>query len=119
VALEQRLRELRDELAEVRVQAVDVLRPHALGQVALRPRKVEVDAPVERVLGRGHGLERVLRGSLDSWPQSLVDRRYILVAEAELERALELCQGRANRRKVEPPLLGLLRDEARVLMRVP
>ena len=39
VAREQRLDELRDELAEVRVEPVDVLRPLALGQVALRPRE--------------------------------------------------------------------------------
>src|SRR5205085_10759463 len=35
IAPEQRLYELRDELAEVRVEPVDVLRPLALGQLAL------------------------------------------------------------------------------------
>jgi hypothetical protein len=61
VTLEQRLDELRDELAQVRMEPVDVLRSLPLGELPLRPRKVEVDAPVERVLRRGHGPERVLR----------------------------------------------------------
>jgi hypothetical protein len=52
---EQRLYQLGDELPEVRMQPVDVLGALPLGEVALRPRQVEVDAPVERVLGRGHG----------------------------------------------------------------
>ena len=51
---EQRLDELRDELAEVRVEPVDVLRPLALGKLALRPGELEVDLGVERVLRRGH-----------------------------------------------------------------
>jgi hypothetical protein len=55
VPVEQHLDELRDELAEVRVQRVDVLRPLALRQVGLRPRQCEVDVGVERVLGRSHG----------------------------------------------------------------
>ena len=54
VASEQRLDELRDELAQVRMKPVDVLRPLALGQVALGPRELEVDVAVERILGRGH-----------------------------------------------------------------
>ena len=54
VALEQRLDELRDELPEVRVERVDVLRALPLRQVALRPREREVDLRVERVLGRSH-----------------------------------------------------------------
>ena len=55
VAAEELLDELRDVLAEIRMQAVDVLRPHALGQVALRPGEVEVEACVELLLRRGHG----------------------------------------------------------------
>ena len=51
---EQRLDELRDELAEVRVEPVDVLRPLALGKLTLRPGELEVDLGVERVLRRGH-----------------------------------------------------------------
>ena len=58
IPLEQRLDELRDELAEVRMEPVDVLRPLALGQLALRPRELEVDAAVERVLSRGHSPAR-------------------------------------------------------------
>ena len=55
VAVEQHLDELRDELAVVRVKAVDVLRPLALGQRRLRPREVEVQRRVELVLRDGHG----------------------------------------------------------------
>src|SRR5439155_4960849 len=55
VPLEQRLDELRDELPQVGMEAVDVLRPLALGQVALGPGKLQVDAGVEGVLRRGHG----------------------------------------------------------------
>ena len=55
VALEERLDELRHELAEVRVKAVDVLRPLALGEVGLRPRERQVDPAVQRLLRRGHG----------------------------------------------------------------
>ncbi len=51
-AAEQHLDELRDELAEVRVEPVHVLRPHALGQVALGPREGEVDLAVEGLLRR-------------------------------------------------------------------
>ena len=54
VPVEQRLDELRDELAEVRVQAVDVLRPLALRQRRLRPGQLEIVRLVERFLGRGH-----------------------------------------------------------------
>ena len=61
VPLEQRLDELRDELPEVRVQPVDVLRPLALGQVALRPGEVEVELAVERVLRRSHRPDAVRR----------------------------------------------------------
>src|SRR5439155_15289554 len=56
VAAEERLHELRDELPEVRVQPVNVLRPFPLGEVALGPGKVEVEIAVERVLCRSHGL---------------------------------------------------------------
>ena len=54
VPVEQRLDELRDELAEVRVQAVDVLRPLALGQRRLRPGQLEIVRLVERFLGGRH-----------------------------------------------------------------
>src|SRR5207244_7878384 len=54
VPREQRLDELRDELPEIRMEPVDVLRPLALGEVALRPGELEVDVAVERLLGRGH-----------------------------------------------------------------
>jgi hypothetical protein len=54
VPAEHRLDELRDELPEVGVEPVDVLRPLPLGKVALRPRELEVDLGVERILRRGH-----------------------------------------------------------------
>ena len=41
VPAEELLDELRDELAEIRMQPVDVLRPLALGQLLLRPGEVE------------------------------------------------------------------------------
>ena len=50
VAREQRLDELRDELPQVRMEPVDVLRPLPLGEVALRPRELEIDVAVERFL---------------------------------------------------------------------
>jgi hypothetical protein len=58
-AAKQRLGQLRHELAEVRVQAVHVLRPQALRQVALRPGELVVDLGVERRLrAAGHGRPR-------------------------------------------------------------
>ncbi len=65
VALQQRLDELRNELAEVRVKAVDVLRPHALRQVAFRPGELEIDLGVEGVLrgGHAHGVRVALERS--------------------------------------------------------
>ena len=60
VPAEQHLDELRDELAVVRVEPVDVLRPLALGQLGLRPGEVEVQGRVQLVLRDGHatGLRR-------------------------------------------------------------
>ena len=65
VTWQQYLDELRNELPEVRVQPVNVLRPLALGQVAFGPGEVEVDIElaVERVLRRSHRSDRVLRAS--------------------------------------------------------
>ena len=51
---EKLLDELRDVLAEIRMEAVDVLRPLALGQLALGPRQVEVQAGVDLLLGHPH-----------------------------------------------------------------
>jgi hypothetical protein len=67
VTRQERLDELWDELAQVRVEPVDVLRPLPLRELPLRPREIEIDAAVESVLRRGHGPERVLRPLLDSW----------------------------------------------------
>src|ERR671911_79007 len=47
VALDERLRELGHELAEVGMEAVDVLRALALGKLRLRPRQGEVDLAVQ------------------------------------------------------------------------
>ena len=54
VAPEQHLDELRDELPEIRMQPVHVLRPHALRQVSLRPGERQVDVGIEGVLRQGH-----------------------------------------------------------------
>ena len=54
VAVEQHLDELRDELAVVWVEPVDVLRPLALRELGLRPREVEVQGRVQLVLRDGH-----------------------------------------------------------------
>ncbi len=54
VAIEERLDELGHELAEVRVEAMDVLRPLPLRQVRLRPRERQVEPAVQGLLCRGH-----------------------------------------------------------------
>src|SRR5581483_3884818 len=54
VPLQQRLDELRDELAEVRMEPVNVLRPLALRQLPLGPRELEVEVRVESVLCPRH-----------------------------------------------------------------
>ena len=54
VALEQRLDELRHELAEIGMEPVDVLRPLAFGQLPLRPGEREVDLAVELRLRERH-----------------------------------------------------------------
>ena len=54
VPCEQDLYELRYELAEIRVQPVDVLRPLPLRQVALRPGELEIDVLIECFLRRSH-----------------------------------------------------------------
>ena len=51
------------------MQPVDVLRPLALGQIALGPRELEVDVGVEGVLRPRHHTGFVNR-SLDSWSAS-------------------------------------------------
>ena len=52
--LVQCLDELWDELPEVRMETVDVLRPLALGQLLLGPREIEVQAGVQSLLRRRH-----------------------------------------------------------------
>ena len=56
VAKEQSLDQLRDELAEIRVQAVHVLRALALGKLRLRPGEVEIarEVVVQSSLRRSH-----------------------------------------------------------------
>ena len=51
---EELLDELRDVLAEIRMEAMDVPRPLPLGQVALRPREIEVEARVDLLLRDAH-----------------------------------------------------------------
>ena len=58
---DQRLGQLRRELAEVRMQAVDVLRALALRQRALGPRQLEVDLRIQRFLRPGHVITLVAR----------------------------------------------------------
>jgi hypothetical protein len=58
VALEQTLHNLRDELPEVRMEAVDVLRPLALRELGFGPREhqsVVGELAVEGSLRRCHG----------------------------------------------------------------
>ena len=55
VTAEEDLDELRDELAEIRMEPVDVLRPLPLGKLRLRPRQLEVDLLVEGSLS-SHGV---------------------------------------------------------------
>ena len=66
VALEQRLDELRDELAEVGVQAMDVLRPLALGQRGLRPGQLEI-VRRRRALPGWPPRVRIRRLGVESW----------------------------------------------------
>jgi hypothetical protein len=66
VPAEELLDELRDVLAEVRVQAVDVLRSLPLRQIALRPRQVEVEPRVDLLLGHPHLLSWFHRDRGDS-----------------------------------------------------
>ena len=54
VSRQQRLDQLRHELAEVGVQPVHVLRPLALGQLALGPGEREVELAVELGLSQSH-----------------------------------------------------------------
>src|ERR687896_656244 len=54
VAGQEYLDQLRDELAQVRVQRVHVTRALALREVALGPRQLEVDGGVQRFLRRRH-----------------------------------------------------------------
>src|SRR5581483_4932877 len=67
VAVEEHLDELRDELPEVRMEAMDVLRPLALGEVALRPREVGVydERSIELVLSQRHLLAIFGAGTQD------------------------------------------------------
>ncbi len=50
VPVQEDLDELRDELAEVGVQRMDVLRALNLGELALRPGELQVDLSVESFL---------------------------------------------------------------------
>ena len=61
VAPDQRLGQLWRELAQVRMQAVHVLRALALRQRALGPRELEVDLGVQRFLRPGHAPTLVAR----------------------------------------------------------
>src|SRR6185436_1769047 len=62
VAKEEDLGELRDELAQVRMHPVDVLRSLALGELCLRPGELEVDLLVEgRLCAHRRELRRASR----------------------------------------------------------
>ena len=54
VAREQDLDQLRYELSEIGMQAMDVPGALALGEFSLRPREREIELAVDRLLGRGH-----------------------------------------------------------------
>ena len=72
VAAEEDFDELGDELAEVRMESVDVLRPLPLGKLRLRPRKLEVDLLVEGRLST-HGVHTSPRVAPDL--PAVYDRR--------------------------------------------
>ena len=81
VPVEQRLDELRDELAEVRVQTVNVLRPLALRQRRLGPGQLEIVRLVERFLGGRHAPGFAARpprpavGSATTWRRCITPSR--------------------------------------------
>src|SRR5262249_37323584 len=64
VAAKELLDELRDVLAEVRVQAVDVLRALTFRELLLRPGQICVETGVELPLRRGHDVDFDMRGSV-------------------------------------------------------
>src|ERR671930_1966453 len=51
---EQHLDQLRDELPQIRMQAVDVLRTLALRELSFRPRELEIDVGVQSLLSSSH-----------------------------------------------------------------
>jgi hypothetical protein len=59
VSVEERLDELWDELAEVRVEPMNVFGPFALRKRLFRPRQLEVDLAVDGILRSRHDPGRV------------------------------------------------------------
>ena len=116
VAIDEHLDELRDELAVIRVQAVDVPGAHVLRQCALRPRELEVQRRVQLVLCNGHEARTSTAG-----PEALVpilQPACVVAAAPELERLVrELGVCRLLRDAGAVPLRGGLRrvDETVVL----
>ena len=89
VAAKELLDELRDVLAQVRVQPVHVLRPLALGQVALRPREIEVQAGVQLLLRRSHGRRVRVEGA-----RNLLDTTSAPASDVEAHSSPRLAMGR-------------------------
>jgi len=91
LAAEQLLDELGGELAEIRVQAVDMLRALALRKIALGPGEVEVELRVERVLRRRRP-RFVLRRLRDLLPRVRSERvPKVLDAARALDDHVEAC----------------------------
>ena len=113
VAGEQRLDELRHELAEVGMEPVDVARPLPLRELALRPGELEVQAAVERLLRRGHRLtlSRRSSGLLPRLDQGVADPLEPAVRDGDdLERDIQAGEVRMRRQPrlrspAEAPLL--------------
>ena len=65
MATEEDLDKLRDELPEIWVEAMDVLRPLDLRQLVFGPRQLEIDLGVKSLLRPpGHGSESMRSGGL-------------------------------------------------------
>ena len=112
VALEQRLDQLRHELAEVRVQPVDVLRPLALGELLLRPREREVDVAVELRLREGHGYAFAARTAAPRWVRARGRRRLPAPREARARRRRCRAAAAAARRVRAPAPRRVAREAA-------
>ena len=103
VAPEELLDELGDELAEIGVKAMDVLRALPLRELLLRPRELDVELRVERILGRRHAAEFDVAGR---GPRE--DRTWASAASRCHKRNFPAQGGEAN----PPPSMQIVRTSA-------